>query len=104
MIARLVEAFVAATPEPELWAYYGSYDFVALCQLYGRMIDLPAGFPMSVHDLKQEHARLGSPALPTQTIGHHNALADAHHNKLVGEFLTSLSATNPAASTGQELR
>src|SRR5882757_2534206 len=25
---------------PEIWAYYADYDWVALCQLHGRMIDL----------------------------------------------------------------
>ena len=37
----------------ELYAYYGSYDHVALCWLFGKMIDLPAGFPMFTNDLKQ---------------------------------------------------
>jgi len=29
---------------PEIWADYASYDWVALCQIYGRMIDLPKGW------------------------------------------------------------
>lgn len=26
---------------PEFWAYYADYDWVALCQLYGTMMQLP---------------------------------------------------------------
>ena len=33
--------------------YYADYDWVALCQLYGRMLDLPGRWPMFCRDLKQ---------------------------------------------------
>ena len=63
---------------PEFWAYYADYDWVALCQLYGRMIDLPTGFPMYCRDLKQELDRLGNPKAPKQDESTaHDALADA---------------------------
>src|SRR2546422_11753341 len=39
--------------KPEIWAYYADYDWVALCQLYGRMVDLPKGWPKFCRDLKQ---------------------------------------------------
>ena len=39
--------------EPEFYAYYADYDWVVFCSLFGRMIDLPAGFPMYCRDLKQ---------------------------------------------------
>src|SRR5688500_2673686 len=35
-----------AGENPEFWAYFADYDWVILCQLYGRMIDLPKGWPM----------------------------------------------------------
>lgn len=38
---------------PEFWADYGAYDWVGLCQLYGRMIDLPKGWPMFIRDIQQ---------------------------------------------------
>src|SRR5690606_1596431 len=38
----------------ELYGYYSSYDHVALSWLFGKMIDLPSGFPMYTIDLKQE--------------------------------------------------
>lgn len=40
-------------------AYYADYDHVLLCQLFGRMIDLPKGYPMYTFDLKQEAVRQG---------------------------------------------
>jgi hypothetical protein len=33
--------------------YYSDYDWVVFCQLFGKMIDLPKGFPMYCYDLKQ---------------------------------------------------
>src|SRR5689334_2024900 len=41
-IARDIIEF--AGKSPEFWAYYADYDWVALCQLYGTMMDLPAGW------------------------------------------------------------
>lgn len=38
---------------PIFHAYYGAYDHVAFCWLFGKMIDLPKGFPMYSVDLKQ---------------------------------------------------
>lgn len=40
-------------PNIELYGYYSAYDHVALCWLFGKMIDLPTGFPMYTIDLKQ---------------------------------------------------
>lgn len=34
-------------------AYYADYDWVVFCWLFGRMIDLPKGFPMYCVDIKQ---------------------------------------------------
>lgn len=39
--------------KPEFYAYYADYDWVVFCWLFGRMIDLPEGFPMYCRDLKQ---------------------------------------------------
>lgn len=35
------EIITFAGDKPEFWTYYADYDWVVLCQLYGRMIDLP---------------------------------------------------------------
>jgi hypothetical protein len=52
--------------EPVLWAWYGAYDHVALCQLW-------------------EH--LGRPPLPSQAEGLHHALDDARHVRVRWEAL-----------------
>ncbi|MCV7255284.1 3'-5' exoribonuclease [Mycobacterium hackensackense] len=66
---------------PELWAYYGAYDHVALCQLWGAMVDHPRFMPMYSHDIKQEMDRLGiRSAVEPQPANAHDALADARWN------------------------
>jgi hypothetical protein len=69
------------TPKPEIWAYYADYDWVAFCQLFGTMMDLPKGFPMYCRDIKQLCDELGNPKLPEQGKGEHNALEDARWNR-----------------------
>lgn len=78
-IARQIVEFAGSSPE--FWAYYADYDWVVLCQLFGRMIDLPDGWPMYCRDLKQEADRLGVRFPPMQGI-EHNALADAQWNAM----------------------
>lgn len=63
----------------ELWAYYGAYDHVTLCQLWGRMIDLPRCVPMFTNDLMQLWQLAGRPEKPSKGNEHH-ALADAEWN------------------------
>lgn len=46
------------TLKPQFYAYYTDYDWVAFCWLFGKMIDLPKGFPMYCIDLKQELDRV----------------------------------------------
>jgi hypothetical protein len=98
--------------QPEFYGYYADYDWVLLCSLYGRMLNLPKGFPMYCHDLKQmldskivESAarRYNSTdvddsfdvklrqikscdAYPKQ-YNAHNALDDARWNKSLYEFI-----------------
>jgi hypothetical protein len=74
-IAR--EVLLFAGDEPEFWAYYADYDWVALCQLYGRMIDLPKAWPMFCRDLKQALDGVPEAEIPKQAGTEHHALADA---------------------------
>lgn len=71
----------------ELWADYAAYDHVALAQLFGRMINLPPQIPMFTHEFQQAWNAMGRPALPEQTDGLHDALADARHLKACFEHL-----------------
>lgn len=86
---RLLQ-FVQGDKDIEWWNWYGAYDHVALCQLFGRMIDLPKGFPMYSNDIKQLHKAAGYPAMPKQPEGLHNALADARFNVVRYNYLIDL--------------
>jgi hypothetical protein len=88
-IATSVTQFFRDDKEAELWANYAAYDFVALCQLFGRMIDLPDGVPEFTDEFQREWRRAGCPALPRQTSGLHNALEDARHLRDCFETLTA---------------
>lgn len=80
---------------PEFYGYYADYDWVVFCWLFGKMIDLPKGFPMYCVDLKQIYDSLKRPDIKTypsypKQINEHNALADAKWNKKLYEFLDNL--------------
>lgn len=72
-----------AAGKPEFWGYYAAYDWVLLCRLWGRMIDLPPWMPMHCLDVQQEWVRRGcDPALkPKQPSNAHDALVDAKWTK-----------------------
>jgi len=88
----------------QFYAYYADYDWVAFCWLFGKMNDLPEGFPMYCIDLKQmfdeKEAKINHNAevkwdlkklshYPKQT-NEHNALADARWNQELYKFIQSL--------------
>ena len=98
--------------QPEFYGYYADYDWVLFCSLFGRMIDLPKGFPMYCKDLKQmldekqrhikyfghskESGLIGSsldlkkhPHYPKQE-NEHNALDDAKWNLKLFNFIQNL--------------
>ena len=39
---------------PKFYGYYSDYDWVVFCWLFGKMIDLPKGFPMFAFDIQQQ--------------------------------------------------
>lgn len=54
---------------PEFYACFSDYDWVLFCSLFGTMADLPKGFPMYCHDLRQtleEKAELVARTKPTK--------------------------------------
>jgi 3' exoribonuclease, RNase T-like len=91
MIAQWVQAMLSRNGPPELWAWYSAYDHVVLAQLFGRMIDLPAGIPMLTCDLKQECLRVGDPKVPEHTGRVHHALDDAIHDMEIHDFLLAFT-------------
>lgn len=84
-IANRIIAFVE--DKPQFWAYFADYDWVALCQLYGTMMDLPKGWPMWCRDIKQLCVDGGNPSLPIPEAEEHNALLDAIWNAECWRFL-----------------
>ncbi len=91
----------------EFYGYYSAYDHVGLCWLYGKMLNLPPGFPMYTKDLKQmldERENISKDKLKVgeycgklkdhlnypKEINSHNALADAKWNKELYNFIISL--------------
>ena len=103
------------TKDVQFYGYYADYDWVVFCWLFGRMIDLPKGFPMYCIDLKQtldDYADINyciaknlsvmnssfedklnelksHKNYPKQT-NEHNALADARWNYQLYKFLNTL--------------
>lgn len=86
-IAQEIREFVGE--KPEFWAYYGAYDWVSLCQLYGTLMQLPDGWPKYCRDLKQWCDMLDNPKLPEQESVEHHALNDAIWTKKAWEWLAS---------------
>ena len=93
-------------PNIDLYGYYSAYDHVALCWLFGKMIDLPTGFPMYTIDLKQELDKCAEFESKCTTYGfeecfkdiknhekfpkqtnEHNSLSDAKFNFELYKFL-----------------
>jgi hypothetical protein len=89
-IRRRLELFVHMDPDPKFWGYYSDYDWVAFCQLWGKMIELPSKWSKYCLDLKQYAVMLGNPKLPAKPAGAHNALTDARWNSDVYAFLKAI--------------
>lgn len=65
---------------PDFWGDYCAYDWVAFCQLFGEMVDLPPHYPYYCNDLQQLSRRLRYDLdlrLPQPIPQQHHALFDA---------------------------
>lgn len=87
--------------EPQFYGYYADYDWVVFCWIFGRMIDLPSGYPMYCRDLKQMLdewcEKTGIPIETVRAMGNypqlvneHTAIDDAMWNLELYKFLVSL--------------
>lgn len=76
-IAEAIKGFLAYDSAPIFWGYYSSYDWVALCQVFGTMMDLPAGWPMYCRDLRQWLDMRGYSDVRQPDTTRHHALDDA---------------------------
>lgn len=93
-IAREVVEF--AGDGPEFWAWYADYDWVALCQLFGTMMDLPDGWPMFCRDFRQVTDGSALPTQDEQDGPEHHALSDAR-------WLARAMSTPPGSLSGGDL-
>lgn len=80
-----------AEPNLEFYGYYADYDWVLFCSLFGRMIDLPKGFPMYCRDLKQmyddksntlSYEQLSKMAYPSVTHNVYQYFKQVNHDKI----------------------
>jgi len=96
LIADEIGQFVIedSRDEVQLWADYCAYDHVALCQLYGTMMDLPPNIPMFTNDFQQLWGMHGSPQLPQSSGSSHHALDDARHLFKCWNFLRDRFVTD----------
>lgn len=99
VIANEIIDFIGTDTDPEFWAYYGDYDWVVFCWLYGTMMSLPEHFPKFCMDLQQWWVQLGRPdVLPKKDNMPHNALIDARWNRDFWKALDDFS--KPKVSKG----
>ena len=93
-VAAEIVDFVSAGPgAPQLWAWYGSYDWVGLSGLYGTLTQRPKGWGFSQRDVL-ELTRLawgddGEDHMPTEVqvaAGMGLALPDNAHHALAGAY------------------
>ncbi len=90
IIAEEIKEFCGKSPQ--FWTYFGSYDWLCLCQLYGRMIDTPPDWPNFQMDIMNLLVLTGRTQreLPEQSGQKHNALADAQWTKNAYMHLVSV--------------
>lgn len=86
-VVEFVSRNTQQADKPSFYSYYADYDWVAFCQLFGCMIDLPKGWPMYCRDIKQVADMLGNPDLPKPEKDIHHALLDARNIRAGYEFL-----------------
>jgi hypothetical protein len=90
-----LRAFLTAgAGEVELWAWYASYDHVALAQLWGSMPELPRAIPRFTKELRQLWEDSGYPPIPGSGPEQHHALADARLN--LARYRAIIAATAAA--------
>lgn len=88
-VKSAVTRFFHGDPKPELWAYYGAYDWFMLTRMWRGYDNLPKPWPSCSYDLKQfaKHAGIQVSNLPTKFTPQHNALVDARWTKFAFEDL-----------------
>lgn len=87
-------AFAPPDSNPEFYAYYADYDWVAFCQIFGRMIDLPKGYPMYCRDLKQTLDEYVQECMSGKGTPRQNRIYREEVKKLGGLFSVSFKSND----------
>jgi hypothetical protein len=85
-IVEEILSFVGKDKTPKFYGYYADYDWVVFAQLFGRMTDLPKGWPMYCVDLRQMMDQNGLTRKWKEKncpdpLMEHSALEDARWNR-----------------------
>jgi 3'-5' exoribonuclease-like protein len=94
-IRELLVEFVTGVKFPRLWAWYATYDWMVLCQMFGNMTDLPEHFlyfPMDLRAIVEWEGGQKRYAFPKQQGTAHNALEDAKHLKVMYDIVKGSKA------------
>jgi 3'-5' exoribonuclease-like protein len=88
-ICHEVQAFVG-NEKPVFIGWCSAYDWVALCQLFGTMMDIPSHWPHYIRDVQylMDICGLSDNDIPQQQGTAHNALEDARHIRDIYQFIT----------------
>jgi hypothetical protein len=101
-IAQHLVDFTVDT-NPEFWAYYGSFDWVLLTGLYGKMVNMPEHWPWYFYDLKVWADWVGVKDLPQQGEDEHHALYDARWDKQTYDYLYNITGGHPSEVMGEAM-
>lgn len=88
IVAKRLKEFVGDT-KPEFWAMCSPWDWLALVRMFGRVEDVPMGWPMIAFDLWQLQHHAGCLCRPENPGPAHDALVDARWHRLVYEHLVT---------------
>ena len=90
----------------EFWAHYAAYDWVALCQLYGPLLDRPQGWPLLCRDTQLMRLDNDIGPLPKQSTPEHHAGNDAAWARDAHAFMEAVieaRRTEPVEDLGMVL-
>lgn len=82
---------------PSLWSWFSAYNHLCLTQLFGRIVEVPAGIPHRTNDLAQLVSMMGVRSLPDPIGVPNRALDDARTVKTRFEYLQDIAAQRSGA-------
>lgn len=86
-----IKSFITV-PFPQFWCDFGSWDWVIFCHIFGKMLDVPEGYPNHCLDVQQWRIQSKLKHFPIVNTSKHHALADAKECKAKYDFLERLNS------------